>query len=194
MIKYQVKSQQHHLLRGILLNADGHALDAQDWLELMRELNPLQTSKKMKNKFEHAVYNILNYLKENGDIVKEAIGAGTYAPGGLNSVSSNPLNGGNVPYSVHSDQGRGSATFMPQQSDKETDAPKIAPFPLETVDDQMINAYNEVGNIKSLLRQVMNNSSLSPAKREQAAKISQSVNSVLGNIKKIARDMSTIKI
>lgn len=148
----------------------------------------------MKNKFENTVYDILNYLDENKDVIKEAIGAGAYVPAGMSSVSSNPINGGNVPYSVHSDVGLRSATFMPGQSDEETEAPKIAPYPLETSPDQISNAYKEVGDLKSMLRQVMDNPSVSKAKKEQAAKISQSVNSVLGNLKKIARDISTIKI
>ena len=148
----------------------------------------------MQNKFENAIYDILNYIDGNKDIVKEAIGAGTYAPGGLNSVSSNPLNGGNVPYSVHSDAGAKSSTFMPGQSDKETDAPKIAPFPLGTSNDHISNAYDEIGNLKSKLNFVMDNPTVSKEKKAQAAKTIQSINSVLGNLKKITRDVSTIKI
>lgn len=150
----------------------------------------------MKRKFEDLIYKILSDDRDAADIVKEAIsGDGSaYVPSGLSTANNSPTSRpGNPPYSLWSGTGLRSPTQM-GQDEEETDAPKLAPFPLEASPDQIMNAYDNLANLFTLIKQTQHSPNITKAQKNKARELTQTIKSVMGNIKKIGNEISKIKI
>jgi hypothetical protein len=145
----------------------------------MKNMSTQKTTKTFKDAFE--------------DVLEEAIGPGAYIPAGINAITSDPMHpsgrkGQNPPYSVYSYSSRmGSdvayGTGILSQDRRETDAPKIAPYPLQTVTDYLSNCYTDLKNIQFEVKQAIQNPITSPAQKSELSRINGELQKMIDNFK-----------
>lgn len=157
-------------------------------------------SKKIKrsNHFSDAFKSI---LKEK--ILKEYYSdSGAYSPAGGGAINTNSQSYGNIrkgqnpPYSTYTDiEGRHNAgTGIVKQSKDETDAPKIAPYPLQTVTDGLVNSYEQLVNVKGQIKGSFDNPALTPTQQKELEKIENKLERILDSVKNLGDEILRIKL
>ena len=147
--------------------------------------------------------NFAEVVKNTLESLDEAIGAGSYQPAGLSTVSTNSLNpssrAGNPPYSTYSDRTSrttpGDKDYIDNsQPEEELKAPKHPPYPLETVVDHIVNSYESLSNVNMEIELVFKNPVLTKAQTDKLRLEQQRVKTTLGNIKKIYTELQKITL
>jgi len=133
-------------------------------------------------------------------LIKETMGPGVYNPAGINTVTTDPLSYGkrsqNPPYSSYSAKsgetpgGLGVVT----QSDDETQGAKPMPYPLSTSADSLADAYTQLKNVQTQIKEALKN----PVLRKiqiQALKDSEiEIQQILSQIKTIGNNILKIRL
>jgi len=133
------------------------------------------------------------------DVLKEFSGGSVYNP---TSVSTNPLSYGNIrkgnnpPYSIYTDiEGHNNVgTGVVTQSKDETDAPGIAPYPLQIVTDFLVNAYENLSNVKDQIKSSYDNPALTPTQQNELEHIEKKTKNILGLVKSLGDQILKIKL
>ncbi|UCH71398.1 MAG: hypothetical protein JSW62_03095 [Thermoplasmatales archaeon] len=143
-----------------------------------------------------------NFSDAFSEVLKEANNSGAYSNSGPGSIRTNPLSYGNIrkgqnpPYSTYTDaEGRhNSGTGVVTQGKDETDAPKIAHYPLQTVTDYLISSYESLVNVKAHIASSYNNPALTPGQQKELEGIESKLDKMLNNVQNLGDEILRIKL
>ena len=128
------------------------------------------------------------------EVLEEAIGPGAYIPAGMNTIASDPMHpsgrrGQNPPYSVYTRDDKQMNGLAQQglgvdlQDRSETDAPKVAPYPLQTVIDNTISAYMSLDNVRKEIELALINPVVTDAQSKELKNIDDKLKTIMDSIK-----------
>jgi hypothetical protein len=130
-------------------------------------------------------------MSKNINKIREAFSYTTNVAG----MSQDPTMG-RSPFNVITGTGflDNTITGIPTRDEKDAQAPKILPFPLDRIVDQLAKSYEELLKTKQTLLVTINISLLNSAEKEVLRKDVKEINKALEIIKKISKDMDTLTL
>jgi len=169
----------------------------------MNKLNILSFEKMVKSVLNNSNSKEKNTKKpikyqQNNHKIQEAMGPGVYTPAGLNTITQDPIRGQrgeNPPFSLYSDiVSKGAQDPYMGQSDKDIEAPKRKPYPLEFAAEEIAVVYTTLQSTNFKIKEANINPSLRPEQKELLNSVNQKIKTILGNLKSISQDLQKINL
>jgi len=146
---------------------------------------------------------INKYSDSFRQVLKEYSDGGAYSPAGGGSINTTnstsygqTRKGQNPPFSTYTDaMGRtNTGTGIRTQSKDETEAPKIAPYPLQTVTDYLMTAYENLVNVRGHIDSSYDNPALTTTQQKELQLMTDKLDKILEHVQKLGDEILQIKL
>lgn len=134
-------------------------------------------------------------------VLNEAhVGPGTAMPGGISNWQTDSTartrRGPNPPFSLHS---TGTPQFSTgadilEQPPEQQQAPKITPYPLESVGENLATGYESISSVLNLVKDSIKNPAVTPTMKKQLEQAETDLNTILENIENVGNNILEVRL